>query len=259
MLETKELSKHFGGIRAVDKVSLTVEQGAIVGLIGPNGAGKTTMFNVVTCAIPLSAGKVVFDGADISACRPWEVAQKGMVRTFQTPRGFPKMTVVENMLVFAAERTTSFWKNLFAWKALRDEDTRNVAIADEILGFLGLLERRNDPVESLGAGELKLLEFARPLMAKPKMILLDEPAAGVNPALLEHVIELISKLRKAGITFFIVDHNLRFMMQLCDHIYVMADGQLICSGPPTAVACDPAVIESYLGRRKQHAVDATAP
>ncbi|MCZ7662899.1 MAG: ABC transporter ATP-binding protein [Thermoleophilia bacterium] len=254
MLETREVSKHFGGVKAVNGVSLMVEEYAIVGLIGPNGAGKTTLFSVISGALSLTSGRVSFEGADISGHRPWEIAEKGVVRTFQTPRGFPRMSVLENMLVFASERTTGFWKNLLAGGRLSAEERRNISRADEILSSVGLLDRRNVLVEELSAGELKLLEFARPLMAKPKMLLLDEPAAGVNPALLEHVVTYITQLRNNGLTFFIVDHNLGFIMDICDHLYVMADGELICSGAPDAVACDPNVIESYIGTKTETTV-----
>jgi ABC-type branched-subunit amino acid transport system ATPase component len=248
MLDVKHVSKHFGGIKAVDDVSLSVTAGSITGLIGSNGAGKTTLFNVISGTLGATSGEIIFQGTNISGQRPWHVASLGLVRTFQTPLGFPGMTVMENMLVFAANRRAGLWSGLAGSRRLRtsESEARDHALA--VLDSIGLENRRNTLVSDLAAGDLKLLEFARPLMANPSLLLLDEPAAGVNPAWLETVVGLIRRLRDQGITFLIIDHNLGFIMKLTDYLYVMSDGRLICAGAPQDVACDEAVIESYVGR-----------
>jgi ABC-type branched-subunit amino acid transport system ATPase component len=248
VLEVKNVRKNYGGIKAVDDVSVKVERQSITGLIGPNGAGKTTLFNVVSGAQTLSGGKVEFNGTDISYRKPWDIAKLGIIRTFQTPVGFPRMTVMENMLVFAANRQPGFWSGLVRHRMLENLDRDARLKAEDILISIGLEQKLNILVEELSAGELKLLEFARPLMADPTLLLLDEPAAGVNPAWLDHVIGFIERLRDQGMTFLIVDHNLGFIMRITDYLYVMSDGKLICQGDPAQVSCDEVVIESYIGK-----------
>ncbi len=248
MLETHAISKRFGGVTAVDDVSLEVSEGAIVGLIGTNGAGKTTLFNVISGYLRADGGCVIFDGEDISNCAPYESASKGLLRTFQTPIGFQKLTVMENMLVFQKNQDTSIghalWSPLNAGSVAPETAER----IDRILSTFGLAAKQGTWVHDLAAPELKMLEFARTLMADPKILLLDEPAAGVNPALLEQLVFTIEDFRRSGVTFLIVDHNLRFICQVCDHIYAMADGRVISSGTPDAVVNDMAVIECYIGK-----------
>ena len=247
MLEVRDIHKNFGGVRAVGGVSLSVEPGKIIGVIGPNGAGKTTLFNVVSGFLSADGGSAVFEGDDIIGLRPHEVARRGIIRTFQTPTGFPRMTVLENMLVFLKDKQTSIVHALgsrrVAGSISRDESDR----AQQVLEVFGLAQKRDLWVQELGAPELKMLEFARTVMASPKILLLDEPAAGVNVALLDNLVETIFRLREEGVTFLIVDHNLSFICRICDYIYAMADGEVISQGGPDDVVNDQAVIECYIG------------
>ncbi|ATW27759.1 ABC transporter ATP-binding protein [Candidatus Formimonas warabiya] len=249
MLEVQNAKKYFGGVKAVDDVSLTVKRGSITGLIGANGAGKTTLFNVISGFCSLDGGKIFYQGESIGNLPPYVIAGKGIVRTFQTPKGFPKMTVMENMLVFVKDKNSGIWPAISARKKIAQREQEYVLKAREILNHIGMENKENSWVSELSAGELKLLEFVRPLMAEPQVFLLDEPAAGINPANLCGLIDLIQGLSRRGYTFLIVDHNLKFIMSICDFIYVMADGRLICSGVPEEVAHDERVIESYIGKK----------
>jgi len=247
MLEVRDLKKYFSGIKAVDNVCIDVRKNEIVGLIGPNGAGKTTLFNAVTGFTPTTGGKVAFEGFDITALKAHEVARKGIIRTFQTPWGFPRMTLLENMLVFLKGTDAGFWSALMRSKKVNTitADTKDKII--RVLETLALDKKRHDWVQDLSAGELKLMEIARALMAEPKIFLMDEPAAGINPAMQGTLIQLIRDLRMEGGTFLVVDHNLKFICDICDRIYVMSDGRLLCEGPPDRVVCDKSVIECYIG------------
>ena len=247
MLALSDIHKSFGGVRAIDGVSLEVERGRIVGLIGPNGAGKTTLFNVVSGYLPADGGRVIFEGDDIGGDRPHEIARRGVVRTFQTPIGFPRMTVLENMLVFLTSQDRRIRHALGARARAGTIAKDEAARADDILTLFGLARKRDVWVQDLGAPELKMLEFARTMMAAPKLLLLDEPAAGVNLALLDSLVETIFRMRDDGVTFLIVDHNLSFICRICDFIYAMADGRVIASGGPDDVVEDAAVIECYIG------------
>lgn len=243
MLSAHNIRLSYGGIHAVDDVSLTVERNKIVGLIGTNGAGKTSLFNVITGFSQPNAGRVEFEGEDITQWSPSRVAGAGMLRTFQTPVGFPRMTVLENMLVFSKQERQAR-RSLFGG---RGPDATLVSEALDVLAEFGLAERANLWVQDLSAPELKMLEFARAMMAQPKILLLDEPAAGVNPALLENLIEHIVKMRDRGVTFLVVDHNLKFISQVCEETYAMADGKLIASGKTQSVIDNPDVIRLYIG------------
>ncbi len=243
MLEVQNVSLRYGGIRAVDDVSLSVSEGDIVGLIGTNGAGKTSLFNVITGFTAASAGTTRFLGRDISGAPPAQIARAGMLRTFQTPLGFPRMTVMENMLVFS--RADADARPAILRGAVPDDAVLGRAM--EVLELFGLAGRASAWAQDLSAPELKMLEFARAMMAEPRMLLLDEPAAGVNPALLENLTGHIHALRDRGVTFLIVDHNLRFIRDVCDSAFAMADGRIIASGATEAVLNDPDVIRLYLG------------
>jgi ABC-type branched-subunit amino acid transport system ATPase component len=247
MLEVASISKSFGGVRAVSNVSFAVAQGRIIGLIGTNGAGKTTLFNVITGIIRADAGKVAFEQRDITGRSPHEIAKLGLIRSFQTPIGFPRLTVLENMLVFDRGADRSVGHALLDRGA--DRVSREVFDrAREILMRFGLAGRQDVWVQDLSAPELKMLEFARTTMAGPKLLLLDEPAAGVNPALLENLIATIHSLRDQDVTFLIVDHNLKFICSVCDAIYAMADGEIIAEGEPLAVVSDQRVVDCYIGK-----------
>lgn len=248
MLTVRSVSKSFGGVRAVRSVSIEVEAGRIIGLIGTNGAGKTTLFNVVSGLLPADSGTISFLGRDITRSRADRSSALGMVRTFQTPVGFPQMTVMENMLVFDRHDSAGLLAPLVALAPPRPKPA-TVARAVSVLERFGLAAKRDLWVQDLSAPELKMLEFARAVMADPKIMLLDEPAAGVNPAVLDQLIETIEDLRRQGMTFLIVDHNLKFMCGICDYIYAMADGELIAQGTPDEVVANQAVLDCYIGRR----------
>jgi ABC-type branched-subunit amino acid transport system ATPase component len=243
LLSVKNICLNYGGIRAVDDMSLEVGQGEIVGLIGTNGAGKTSLFNVITGFSIASSGSVAFEGEDLTRWLPWQIAEAGMVRTFQTPLGFPRMTVVENMLVFAPEERVASTSVFGGQGPSRDLLDRVMSV----LGDFDLNKQANLWVGDLSAPELKMLELARVMMASPKIMLLDEPAAGVNPALMERTVSQIRSLRDQGVTFLVVDHNLGFILQLCERTYAMAHGQLIASGDTRSVIDDPEVIRIYIG------------
>jgi branched-chain amino acid transport system ATP-binding protein len=248
-LEVDTVTKRFGGLLAVDRVSLSAEPNAITTLIGPNGAGKTTLFNVISGFDRLDRGRVHFEGRRIDRLKPWKVARLGMVRSFQTPTGFPKLTVWENLMVGGAtpgaESLLSAFAGGRAWRGAENEVRER---ARQVLTDLDIWKRRDTLLEDLTAGETKLVDFARQLMARPRMLLLDEPASGVDPGHIRRLSQLIRHLKESGLALFVIDHNLSFIMGIADFVYVLADGQVIASGPPEAVSRDPVVIETYLGK-----------
>jgi neutral amino acid transport system ATP-binding protein len=249
MLEVRNVSLSYGGVVAVDDVSLDVREGGIVGLIGTNGAGKTSLFNVVTGFTRGDAGTIAFEGTRIETWSPARIASAGMIRTFQTPIGFPRMTVLENMLVFSSEERDAR-KSLFGGRRPpRALIERALSVLDEFR----LADRANLWVQDLSAPELKMLEFARVMMAGPRLLLLDEPAAGVNPALMENLQDHIRRLRDGGVTFLVVDHNLKFIAEVCEETYAMADGRVIAHGPTPSVIDDPEVIRLYIGTPPEEA------
>ena len=248
MLELIDLSRGFGGALAVDGVSLRVAAGQITGLIGPNGAGKTTLFNVIAGSLAPSAGRVVLEGRDIGGAPAHARLAAGLARTFQIPRPFGAMTVLENVLLAArGQRGEQPFANWFASRAVAREERENAEKAREIIAFLALERLADAPAATLSGGQRKLLELARVLMAEPRIVLLDEPAAGVNPTLLETIIERIAALHARGLTFLIVEHNLDLIARLCSRVHVMAGGRLLVSGTPDQVTRDTRVVEAYLG------------
>ncbi|HTO85811.1 MAG TPA: ABC transporter ATP-binding protein [Methylomirabilota bacterium] len=248
MLEAHSVSRHFGGIKAVDGVSLSVARGEIAGLIGPNGAGKTTMFNLLAGSLRPNAGRIVLDGQSIENAPAHRRLGIGLGRTFQIPRPFPDMTVLENLLLAAprqlGERILPNW---FLSARVRREERRNLEKAAALLDFVDLGRLARAPARTLSGGQRKLLELARVLMADPQIVLLDEPAAGVNPTLLETIIARIADLNRKGITFLIIEHNMDLIARLCRKVIVMAGGRFLCEGTPQQVAGDPRVIDAYLG------------
>lgn len=249
MLEVRDIRLSYGGVHAVDGVTLEVSAGEIVGLIGTNGAGKTSLFNVITGFTAGDAGTIAFEGRRIDKWSPAMIATGGMVRTFQTPVGFPKMTVLENMLVFSKEERTErrkFFGGARPSRKLLDE-------AMSVLAEFQLDSRADVWVRDLSAPELKMLEFARAMMASPRLMLLDEPAAGVNPALMENLEGHIRSLRDRGVTFLVVDHNLKFISEVCERTYAMADGKIIAEGQTERVIDDPEVIRLYIGTGPEEA------
>ncbi len=240
ILEAHNVSKAFGGIQALNTCSLTVEQGKITGLIGPNGSGKTTLFNVITGYERVDSGDVQFNGRRITNASPDKVFAMGIGRTFQLTRIFPRLTVLENMHV-AAQR--SDLKGLLSRWSSSHEQRRAI----ELLDFVGITRLKDVPAANLSYGQKKLLEFAFILVAEPKVILLDEPAGGVNPTMINHIGARIRELNQQGVTFLVVEHNMEFVMKLCDTVNVMHRGTKIAEGPPEAVRENPDVLDAYLG------------
>jgi branched-chain amino acid transport system ATP-binding protein len=235
-------------MNAVDGVDLTVEQGRITGLIGPNGAGKTTLFNLIAGTLAPTAGDIRFMGDPIGGLSPDRIFAKGLARTFQIPRPFPRMSVLENaMLVPLGQSGERFWNNWFRPGDVARQERENRERAVDVLGFCGLGAKLNDAAGTLSGGQQKLLELARVLMIDPKMILLDEPGAGVNPTLMETLIDKILALHARGITFLLIEHNMDLVMRICHPIVVMAQGQVIHRGDAASVQKDPRVLDAYLG------------
>ena len=248
MLELRGVIRTFGQLRAVDGVSFAVEANTITGLIGPNGAGKTTTFGLIAGSMKPDAGEILFEGQRIDGQTPDRIFHRGLGRTFQIPRPFPEMTVLENvMLAPIAQSGERFWNNWIRPGLVKAEEKRARERAMEVLGFTGLGAKANDLAGQLSGGQQKLLELARVLMIEPRLILLDEPAAGVNPALLETLIEKILALHARGITFLIIEHNMDMVMSICRPIVVMAQGKVIFEGEPEGVRRDPKVLDAYLG------------
>src|SRR3712207_1180939 len=248
MLTAHSLTKSFGGNRAVDGVSFTIEEGSITGLIGPNGAGKTTLFNCLAGLFPPTSGSLALDGERIDGLSPDRIFARGLARTFQIPRPFPEMTVLENVLVAPlGQRGERFWSNWLAPGRVAAQERALIGEARRWIEFVGLSQLADRPARVLSGGQRKLLELARVLVAKPRLILLDEPGAGVNPRLLETIVEKITALNRQGVTFLIIEHNMDLVMSLCRPVLVMAAGRLLLSGTPDVVRGDPRVIEAYLG------------
>ncbi len=240
LLEVQDLSKSFGGIHAVSDCTFSVEQGSITGLIGPNGAGKTTAFNLVSGILKPDSGKVWFDGKRIDNLQPHKITRMGMSRTFQITRNLEDMTVLENLVVQSPVKGI---KGLFG-KSVRPEEEEK---AMELLDFLGITHLAYEETRNLSYGQKKLMDFAAMLMADPKLVLLDEPAGGVNPALLEEIIAHIQELNRQGITFLIVEHNMELVMGICNPVVVMAAGTVIGQGSPDKIQNNAEVLEAYLG------------
>ena len=248
MLQVDRLVKQFGGLRAVDGVSFTLREGTITGLIGPNGAGKTTLFNTVAGVFRPSAGDIRFLDRRIAGLAPHRIFHEGLVRTFQIPRPFAEMTVLENaMLVPSRQAGERFWNNWVARSRVRAEEQACRERAQQMLDFVGLAKLAGAYAKNLSGGQQKLLELARVLMAEPKLILLDEPGAGVNPTLLVTIMDKLRELNERGISFLIIEHNMDLIAALCNPVLVMAQGQLLMEGTPDEVRNDPRVLEAYLG------------
>lgn len=248
LLTANGLVKRFGGLVAVDNAAIEVPQGSITGLIGPNGAGKTTLFNLLSSFITPDAGQVLFDSNPIQNLPPHEIAHRGMVRTFQVARVLSRLSVLENMLLATQKQTGErFWNVWLRGKQIAKEERQQRDRALEILHSVGLAHKANDYAGGLSGGQRKLLEMGRALMTNPKLILLDEPAAGVNPTLINQICDRILTWNREGMTFLIIEHNMDVIMSLCDRVWVLAEGQNLAVGTPQEIQTNSQVLEAYLG------------
>ena len=247
ILVADQVTRSFGGLTAVDVEHLEVQRGVITGLIGPNGAGKTTLFNLLTGFDRPDTGNWSFNGQSLNRVPAYKVARRGMVRTFQLTKVLSKLTVIENMRVGATgQRGEGLFAAMFAplW---RSQETANTARADNLLERFLLDKKREDFAGSLSGGQRKLLEMARSLMTDPELVMLDEPMAGVNPALKQSLLGHVKSLRDEGRTVLFVEHDMDMVRDISDWVVVMAQGKIVAEGPPDAVMADPAVIDAYLG------------
>ena len=241
-IEVSNVSKSFGGVVANRDVSLKVVPGKITGLIGPNGSGKTTLFNSIVGYHPIDAGSIKFEGREISRLRVQKIARLGLLRTFQQTRIYSKMNCVENMLVSIPHRAAR-WSDMF-----RQHPQETTEQAEQLLEFVGLYQKRFLAAGDLSFGQQKLLEFAMALMNRPTVLLLDEPTAGINPTLINGLIDRLKRANEdLGITLFVIEHNMRVIMNLAEHIYCLAHGELLAEGPPEQIQNDQNVIDAYLG------------
>lgn len=249
MLVIESLSKRFGGLKAVDACCFAVQEGTITGLIGPNGAGKTTLFNLLTGFLKPDSGRVRLDDDDITGLSSYRVFRKGICRTFQIPRELKGMTVVENlMLVPPQQLGEALWNPFLRPRAVRRQEASIRDKAIEVLEFLELSEAGNQLAGNLSGGQKKLMELARTMMTDPRLVLLDEPGAGVNRTLLKRLAEAIRRLcDERGLTFLVIEHDMDFVMQLCSPIVVMSEGGVLMEGPPEDVQRDQRVLDAYLG------------
>src|SRR6185312_809637 len=242
LLEVSGVSKSFGGVQALSDCGLEVREGKIHGLIGPNGSGKTTLFNVITGYERIQQGEVRFNGREITNAPPDRVFGLGVGRTFQLTRLFGRLSVLENMLV-ATQRKQGWLRGVLRRSGSAAETRR----AMELLEYVGIARLAPEPASNLSYGQRKLLELASLLVADPAVLLLDEPAGGVNPTLIKHLAERISELNGAGKTFLIVEHNMEFVMNLCDQVTVLSQGTALVTDTPEVVRSNPAVLDAYLG------------
>lgn len=248
ILMASNLSKSFGGLKAVNNASIEVMANSITGLIGPNGAGKSTLFNLLSNFLKADTGKVLFEGKQVQHLNPHEIARLGFIRTFQVARVLSRLTVLENMLLGTQNQTGENLPSVILNpRKIRREEKENRQKAMSILESVGLAEKAYDYAGALSGGQRKLLEMARTLMTNPKLILLDEPAAGVNPTLINQICEHIINWNQQGIAFLIIEHNMDVIMSLCSHVWVLAEGTNLADGTPEEIQRNPRVLEAYLG------------
>jgi neutral amino acid transport system ATP-binding protein len=249
LLSASGLCKSFGGIQAVNNAEIQVNKGSITGLIGPNGAGKTTLFNLLSNFIRPDKGRVIFDGEQIQQLQPHQIAQQGLVRTFQVARALSRLSVLENMLLAAQKQTgENFWQLQLQPHLVVKEEKKLKEQAMFLLESVGLEKKAQDYAGGLSGGQRKLLEMGRALMTNPKLILLDEPAAGVNPKLIDDICDRVNAWNKNGMTFLIIEHNMDVIMSLCDRVWVLAEGKNLANGTPNDIQNNRQVLEAYLGQ-----------
>jgi len=248
ILSIKEAKKSFGGILAVDVCSLTVNEGTIVGLIGPNGAGKSTLFDLISGFVMPDAGSILFQEKEITGLPAHKIARLGLIRTFQIPRALMRMTVLENMMLGAQGQIgEKICSPIIRRQKVKSEEKSIGKKAADILEFFDLLRMRDEYAGSLSGGQKKMLEMARALMADPKLLLLDEPFAGVNPSLADRLIERIKILKQKGLTIMIIEHGIPYVIALSDRVYVLNKGAVLAHGRPEEIIADRRVFEAYLG------------
>jgi branched-chain amino acid transport system ATP-binding protein len=243
LLEIRDLTKRFFHLSALNRVSLSVEPGELLGVIGPNGSGKTTLFNCITGALPPTSGEIRFRNEDITGLSADLVHRRGIARTFQLIQLFPEMTVLENMLLASQERDGTLFGRL-----VRAEGKEPTARALALLDYLGIVDLRAQLASNLSYGQQKLLDFGMALMSRPAVILLDEPLAGVNPTTINRLVGYIQALNAEGHTFVVIEHNMEVVMSLCRRIVVLSQGERIAEGTPAEVADNPLVLDAYFGR-----------
>ena len=249
LIGIQDIALHFGGIKAVDGISLNIKKGSITGLIGPNGAGKTTLFNIVAGLHAPSAGRIILDGKDVTGLKPHQLFPKGLLRTFQIAHEFHSLTVRENLMMVPGEQSGEGLMNaLFSRRKVKQEEERVRHKADEVIDFLNLRHLADEPAGTLSGGQKKLLELGRTMMVDAKIVLLDEVGAGVNRTLLNEIGDAIIRLHKErGYTFCMIEHDMDFISRLCDPVIVMAEGRLLAEGTAAEVKSNEDVIEAYLG------------
>jgi branched-chain amino acid transport system ATP-binding protein len=248
LIEARDLTKRFGGLTAVDRMSITLRRGELLGLIGPNGAGKTTLFSLLAGSLKPTNGTIRIGGSDLSREGPERRIELGVGRTFQIPRPFAEMTVLENVLTGGQRQAGErIWMNFLRPGRVAAQEKAAVDKARALLDFVTLSALEGEPARVLSGGQRKLLELARILMADPEAILLDEPAAGVNPTLLELIIDRVLDLNAKGKSILLIEHNMEMVSRLCGRVVVMAAGRYLTEGPPAEVARNPAVVDAYLG------------
>ena len=257
-LRVENIHKYFGGVQALVGVDLEVEKGKLTALIGPNGSGKSTFFNVITGWLNRERDQnsnVIFNGDDITDALPYQIASKGMVRTFQHTRNFPNMTVLENMLVSPQSQTgESFFHIFFRKRKWEKEEARNIKRALDILKFLEIGHVANHLASELSGGQQKLLAIGRLLMTEPKLLLLDEPVAGVNPTLANKIFDQIIRLKETqGIDILLIEHNMDVVMTFSDDVFVIAEGKMLARGSPEEIQKDRVVLSAYLGENPEDA------